>query len=975
MTANKLPKLLTESSPGFLRFGGARMALLDIGAGFWGLRRHLQALLGVSLTNSVLQQVGANGGASFASSFTALGKDGDQQNAAFAECLQAYQQAGFGQFKIIQQTWPIGRLAVQGRDTFEAWMMKENGIQAQGPACAYTAGVLVGFINVVSSRRDVVCIEHLCQAKGDEYCEFELLPASEASQQPVITYRPDANPESQPSLQEINSALEQRVRERTEEAERRQQAAESMRDIIGMINSNMPLDEFLEKAVKLAAGQLGAGGCVLHQIDLKNEIITHVASYGMDDVFKKRGSRPFSALHPSGGEAYLQALFNRQPTYRNYPPMPERLAEIQRDTGIPEPFKRERIALRKKFAGSLSVPLYIQDRLYGGMVFYYTENQDFEEEQIQLGLIFAEQMAVAIENARLFQDTEQRRNVAESLSEILEVLNSTQTPQEIFNFITKRSAALLAADACLLYRLDNEFVIQESEYNLPPELADMKTGELYPGKNNLSLIHRQPVAVHDVDNYLSQILAQPDLNAFQRNWYQGVQNNFKAYLGIPLVVNGKLFGGLVFYYKNPHRFTEEEVHLASTLGAHSVLAIENAHLFQEAERRRNVAESLRETLSILNTEHPLDEILQHIVSQAQVLLQAKAVAIHQLDEKGLLCPQAASGLSPEYVANMRLPVGQGALGQAVVTRKPVAVHDTSQVFTGQQARAADGQAINLDSDLLTKLQKFSDRYGAVLAVPMTVKTQVYGGLVLYYGTPRTIQLEEIQLAVTFANQASLAIENAMLRAQATEAATLSERNRLARDLHDAVSQTLFSASLIADVLPKLWQRNPDAAQQKLNELGQLTRGALSEMRTLLLELRPASLSDIDLGDLLRHLVNAIIGRTRTPAVLEISGQLDPPAEVKSVFYRIAQEALNNIGKHAQSTQIQLHLERSEDQARLEVCDNGRGFNPDSSRPGSLGLGIMRERAESIGAQLTIESRPGNGTKLVLVWTSKKNKEL
>jgi signal transduction histidine kinase len=136
---------------------------------------------------------------------------------------------------------------------------------------------------------------------------------------------------------------------------------------------------------------------------------------------------------------------------------------------------------------------------------------------------------------------------------------------------------------------------------------------------------------------------------------------------------------------------------------------------------------------------------------------------------------------------------------------------------------------------------------------------------------------------------------------------------------------------------------------------------------LLLELRPTSLADIDLGDLLRHLVNAFIGRTRTPAVLEISGQMDPPAEVKSVFYRVAQEALNNIGKHAQATQVQLHLARAEGQARLEVRDNGRGFNPNSSRPGSLGLGIMRERAESIAAQLTLESRPGGGTKLVLTW--------
>jgi signal transduction histidine kinase len=607
----------------------------------------------------------------------------------------------------------------------------------------------------------------------------------------VVAFRPDANPEDQPSLQEINVMLEERVRERTEEAERRQQAAESLRDIIGMINSNMPLDEFLERAIELAASRLGAAACALHHFDLESEIITQVASFGLDEYIEKGVRRSFASTIQIGGGVYLQATLQKKPTHVNYPSFEESLAEIQRDPDMPEFIKERRIAMRKAFSGVLSVPLVIQDELYGGMVFYYTEAQEFKREQIQLGLTFADQVAVAIENARLFQ---------------------------------------------------------------------------------------------------------------------------------------------------------------------------------EAERRHNVAESLRETLSILNTERPLEEILQHIVSQAQVLLQAKAVAIHQLDGKdGLLNPQAAIGLSPEYVANIRLPVGQGALGQAVVTRKPVAVNDTSQVFAGQQARAADGQAINLDSDLLSKLKKFSDRYGAVLAVPMTVNTQIYGGLALYYATPRTIQPEEVQLAVTFANQASLAIENALLRAQAAEAAVLSERNRLARDLHDAVSQTLFSASLIADVMPKLWERNPETAQQKLNELGQLTRGALSEMRTLLLELRPASLGDIDLSDLLRHLVNAFIGRARIPTVLEISGQLDPPAEVKSVFYRIAQESLNNIGKHAQATQVQLHLERAEGQARLEVRDNGGGFGPANIRPGSMGLGIMRERAESIGAQLTIESRPGGGTKLVLSW--------
>ena len=156
-------------------------------------------------------------------------------------------------------------------------------------------------------------------------------------------------------------------------------------------------------------------------------------------------------------------------------------------------------------------------------------------------------------------------------------------------------------------------------------------------------------------------------------------------------------------------------------------------------------------------------------------------------------------------------------------------------------------------------------------------------------------------------------------------------------------------------------------KQKLDELRQLTCGALSEMRTLLLELRPASLTDMDLGDLLRHLINAFIGRTRVPAELVVTGQIDPPSDVKEVLYRVAQEALNNISKHASPTQVSVHLLRSEEKATLEILDDGIGFDPQAITSKSLGLGIMCERVEAIGAKLEIHSEPGAGTRIELNW--------
>jgi PAS domain-containing protein len=173
-----------------LRFGGARMALLDIEAGFWGLRRQIKALVGERLTDSVLQQAGANGGASFAAAFTSHSPAADPPQ-LLRECVAAYQAAGFGRFEIELLEWPLGRVLIRGQDTFEAWMMGQHNQDADSPACAYAAGVLVGFVNVLAGRNDVVCIERACQAQGAEACLFELLPIAVAGDVPAVALSPD----------------------------------------------------------------------------------------------------------------------------------------------------------------------------------------------------------------------------------------------------------------------------------------------------------------------------------------------------------------------------------------------------------------------------------------------------------------------------------------------------------------------------------------------------------------------------------------------------------------------------------------------------------------------------------------------------------------------------------------------------------------------------------------------------------------
>lgn len=214
----------------------------------------------------------------------------------------------------------------------------------------------------------------------------------------------------------------------------------------------------------------------------------------------------------------------------------------------------------------------------------------------------------------------------------------------------------------------------------------------------------------------------------------------------------------------------------------------------------------------------------------------------------------------------------------------------------------------------------------------------------------------------------------ILEEKARSEATQAERIRLARDLHDAVSQTLFSASLIAEVVPRLWDKNTAEGKKRLEEVRQLTRGALAEMRTLLFELRPAALADAELGELLRHLTESVTGRSRVQVSLEINGACLLTPNVKIALYRIAQEALNNVGKHSGAGSAKVTLQCSPHSVVLHIVDDGRGFDITQLSSGHFGLDNMRERAASIGATLDIESNKNKGTEVIVIWQNHAEEE-
>ena len=261
-------------------------------------------------------------------------------------------------------------------------------------------------------------------------------------------------------------------------------------------------------------------------------------------------------------------------------------------------------------------------------------------------------------------------------------------------------------------------------------------------------------------------------------------------------------------------------------------------------------------------------------------------------------------------------------------------------------------------------------------IPVAVKGQVIGMIGLAHQLPNYFTAHHADLALTVANQAAITMVNAKLYENAQALAVQHERQRLAQELHDAVNQSLFSAGLIAEVLPRLWERDINSGKRSLEDLRRLIRGALAEMRMLLVELRPSALTNNDLSELLHLLGKALTGRNNVPVNIMVDGTIDLPDEVKIIFYRLCQEALNNISKDAAATQVDIHLryDAKNKTVEMHIRDNGRGFDPSHIPSGHYGLSMMHERATAVKALLTITSQPGQGSSIILCWPNTTREE-
>jgi PAS domain S-box-containing protein len=437
-------------------------------------------------------------------------------------------------------------------------------------------------------------------------------------------------------------------------------------------------------------------------------------------------------------------------------------------------------------------------------------------------------------------------------------------------------------------------------------------------------------------------------------------------------------------------------------------------VLRDVSRRIQAEESLKERIeartreqaTLLEISHTLASTLELqpglILDQLREIIEYKHAVLFGLTDSTLTAlavrgsPITSMGNKPqreEYTVPFQVRV-EGTETLAIL-------------FNGHQPnRIPDIRRSNPEADFLRSLLNgeaafLLDGIYSWMWVPLAVKGRIIGGLGVGHTRRNFFTSHHASLALSMADQVAITMVNAELYEQARALAALQERQRLARNLHDAVNQSLFSAGLIAEVLPRLWDRDQVEARLSLEDLRRLTRGALAEMRELLAELRPSVLTDSSLSDLLRQLANAFTGRTNITVSVNSAGDQVLPPQIQVAFYRICQEALNNIARHAGASHVQIDLQYETDESsdsnsiqapspftqtgfplveivtsvEMFIRDDGLGFDTnEGAMPGHYGLGMMRERAEAVGGLLTFASRPGHGTKVSLCWPAPPKQE-
>ncbi|MFN2232795.1 MAG: ATP-binding protein, partial [Anaerolineales bacterium] len=366
-----------------------------------------------------------------------------------------------------------------------------------------------------------------------------------------------------------------------------------------------------------------------------------------------------------------------------------------------------------------------------------------------------------------------------------------------------------------------------------------------------------------------------------------------------------------------------------------------------AQRTRELS-ALYDVTAVANASLDLDTLLNQSLAHVLATMGYTAGAIHLYDEE-------SHALEMATYRSLQIPMEGGDIYQK-------SLDDIIRLILTQE-----------DSITVLDLSSIDNALGSVeglktyVGIPLRSKGKMIGILSLFSATARQFTAEEKALMISFGDQIGIATENALLYQRTEEVAVIQERQRLARELHDAVTQSVYSATLLAATGQRAvsagdWQQ----VKNFLSRLQTITNQALKELRLLVFELRPSALQNAGLVEALQNRLDAVEQRAGIQVQFLVENDLNLSEEQETALYRIAIEALNNALKHANAATVSVRLTRQNDDVMLTIHDDGQGFDPlDVDEQGGVGLMSMRERANQFGGQIFIESEPGEGTIVII----------
>lgn len=453
--------------------------------------------------------------------------------------------------------------------------------------------------------------------------------------------------------------------------------------------------------------------------------------------------------------------------------------------------------------------------------------------------------------------------------------------------------------------------------------------------------------------------------------------NVEAILSIPIFQHETQIGSIWLHAVTANAFDDDVMQAGQETALQLGIAVQHITLVQQVQHYAEELESRVEARTRELHEREQSEHLQRIFAEAMLDIARGLNSTLDLDQVLERILMNLGRVMPYDMANIMLL--QDTTGRTVKWHGKGLGHDDNvtddvieidvNTHPAYQKILQNGECLLMNGLEQITGQTFAGTGGqsyTYIGVPIRSDEQIHGIINIYCPQMVSFSKRQIEHLEAFADHAAVAINNARLHKKEQELAVVEERQRLARDLHDAVSQMLFALSLTAEAVAAAKNRNSERQKNNLADIARLAQAALSEMRLLLFELRPTDGENIQLKELLEKLVSAFRGRDRRSIQLTVDGNLPVlPIEIKVQLYRIAQEAMNNASKHTEVSPVELHLQVVEHELILVIQDHGPGFDVRAVQGDGHGLLIMQERAAKIGAKLAITSEIGVGTQVKL----------